>query len=482
MKKTLSILFALLPLLLVAVLPLAAQPDAGVPAEKAEEGYHPAESQAKGSEGRLLDSGVQPGEAVIRIPIEGTIDLGLAAFIRRVLEEHANDKLVVLDVNTLGGRVDAAIQIRDALLEFPGMTVAYVHPRAISAGALISLACKVIAIAPGGSIGAATPMMGNGEAQSDDVTEKMTSYMRTEMRATAEANGRRGDLAEAMVDRDVVIDGIVQSGKLLTLDTAGALKYGIADFQASSLAEVFERLGAEDGRRLNTEETWAEKLARFLTDPTVSGLLMSLGMLGIMVELYSPGLGLPGAVGALCLLAFFFGHAVANLAGIEELVLFAAGVVLMALEVFVIPGFGVAGVLGLVCLFLSLVFMLFDTPLDVSMESGVLLTAVERVSISFLVTLGLTFLVLRFVPRTAAGRKLVLGMPTGVQEGYISAHVESDLLGEEGEAITPLRPSGKARLGGKPVDVVTQGDFIDRGETVRVIEVRAARVVVERKV
>jgi membrane-bound serine protease (ClpP class) len=442
--------------------------------------YRPDPSPHASDPKRELKIEAPSGAKVVRIPIEGTIDLGLAAFIERALETHEDAVLVVLDINTLGGRVDAAIRIRDALLAHSAKVAAFIDPRAISAGALIALACDVIAMKPGASFGAVTPMSSDGAEQSEAVEEKMTSYMRAEMRSTAEVNGRRGDIAEAMVDRSVVIEGVDTAEKLLTLDTDKAIALGMADVQVDSLAGLYAALGLDAPAQTSLEENWAERIARFLTDPTVSGLLMSLGMLGLLIELYSPGTGLPGAVGVVCLALFFGGHTVTHLAGLEEILLLLAGLVLLALEVFVFPGFGIAGIAGIACVGLSLVLTLLALPLDVSWNLGFVNDALERVGISLLATLAAGLIALRFLPRTAAGKRLVLAGATTVEAGYVSAPVESALLGATGIAVTDLRPAGKAELAGRRVDVVSDGGYIERGSEVRVVEAAAGRLVVRK--
>lgn len=442
--------------------------------------YHPEPSKHVDAEKRELKMSVAAGSTVVRIPIEGTIDLGLAAFIERAIAAHPDAKLLVLDVNTLGGRVDAAIQIRDVLLASSIRTVAYVHPRAISAGALISLACDVVAMSPGATMGAVTPMNGDGSAQTEAVEEKMTSYMRAEMRSTAEAKGRRGDIAEAMVDRSVVLEGVVEGGKLLTLDTDRALTLNMADLQAASMAELLAAMEIKSPKVVTISENWAEKIARFLTDPTVSGLLMSLGMLGLLIELYSPGVGLPGAVGVLSLLLFFGGHMIANLAGLEEVLLMIVGLGLLAVEVFVLPGFGIAGIAGIVCVAASFVLTLLTMPLSVAWDLGFVSDAVERVSLSLLATLALGVLAFRFLPRSAAMGRLILSNATTTQAGYVSAPIENSLLGALGTASTDLRPAGKAEINGVRHDVLTEGDYIERGTQVRVVEATAGRLVVRR--
>jgi membrane-bound serine protease (ClpP class) len=465
-------------------LTLAAQSSAGAPADKPRADkphapYHPDPSPHASAAKRELKLDVAPGAKVVRIPITGTIDLGLAAFVERSLEAHAQAQLIVLDINTLGGRVDAAIRIRDALLAHKTRTVAFIAPRAISAGALIALACDVIAMTRGASLGAVTPMSGEGQ-QSEAVEEKMTSYMRTEMRSTAEAKGRRGDIAEAMVDRDVEIEGVDAAGKLLTLDTDKALALAIADLQADSLADVLRALGFERPELLSVQENWAEKIARFLTDPTVSGLLMSLGMLGLLIELYSPGVGLPGAVGVLCLVMFFAGHTVTHLAGLEEILLLVFGLGLLALEIFIIPGFGVAGIAGIACVGVSFVLTLLALPWKVAWDLGLVSDALERVALSLLATMLLSVIAFRFLPRTRAGRGLVLASATRQVEGYVSAPIELELVGASGVAATDLRPGGKADLNGRRVDVLTEGEFIERGSAVRVVQANAGKIVVRR--
>ena len=291
------------------------------------------------------------------VPVEGVIDLGLAPFVERVLDTATRDgaAAVVLEINTFGGRVDAAVVIRDALLRARVRTIAFVNKRAISAGALIALASEKIAMADGGTIGAATPVeMGSPGGPAKPVAEKTVSYMRKEFRATAESRKRPPLVAEAMVDPDVEIRGVIAKGKLLTLTTDEALKLKVADFRADTLEAVLKAFNIGDADVRRSAPTWAETVVRFLTNPIVSSLLMTVGMLGIIVELRTPGFGLPGALGITSLALFFWGHWLIRLAGWEELLLVGLGLSLLAAEIFVIPGFGVPGVLGLVLILAGL--------------------------------------------------------------------------------------------------------------------------------
>ncbi len=473
MRLDARLLFALWLGWLWLATPLRAEgPDAGPSDVKA---YTPRPSAGAEHE-RELQIYAAAGAPVVHLRIDGTVDLGLSAFLDRVMAEHPDAAALLLEINTLGGRVDAAIQIRDALLASKVKTIAFIHPRAISAGALIALACDIIAISGGASIGAATPIQ-MGDKGAEPVAEKMVSYFRTEMRTTAEAKGRRGDVAEAMVDASVEIPGLDPAGKLLTLDTDGALETGIADFKADSVDAVLARVGLGTAERKGQTENWAEKLVRFLTDPVVSGLLMSLGTLGILIELYTPGLGLPGALGALCLALFFGGHLLVNLAGLEELILFAAGLGLLAVEVLVLPGFGIAGVLGVLCMVAALVLTLVGLPLGVTLQTGAWVEPLMRVTTALVATVVLMLLSLRVLPKSRAGRGLVLASSTARSEGFVASD-ESRLVGQLGISESELRPAGIARFGDERVDVVSEGIFIPRGQAVRVVQVEGVRVVV----
>jgi membrane-bound serine protease (ClpP class) len=417
---------------------------------------------------------------VYLVPIEGMIDLGLAPFVQRVLDEAAGAKAgaVVLEINTFGGRVDAAVLIRDALLRSRVRTVAFVNKRAISAGALISLAATTIAMADGGTIGAATPVqIGEPGGAAQPVAEKTVSYVRKEFRATAESRGRPPLLAEAMVDADVEIAGLIGKGKLLTLTTEEALEHKLADFRADSVEAVLERLGLAGAEVRRASPTWAEVVLRFLTHPVASSLLMTIGILGIIVELWSPGFGVPGAVGIASLALFFWGHWLVRLVGWEELLLVGAGVVLLAIELLVIPGFGVTGILGLAALLGGLGLSLVGA----GATWAVILGAVGRVAMSLLLAIAASLLLLRFLPRLPIGRRLVLETELTAREGFASApETDHAWLGKRGTAASQLRPAGIADIEGERVDVVSDGEYIDAGDPIAVVQVDGNRIVVRR--
>jgi membrane-bound serine protease (ClpP class) len=423
--------------------------------------------------------GAAPARPVVYVaPVQGVIDLGLAPFVQRVLDEAgtASAAAVVLEVNTFGGRVDAAVLIRDALLGSRIRTIAFVNKRAISAGALISIAAERIAMADGGTIGAATPVeLGGPGAPAQPVAEKTVSYMRKEFRATAESRKRPPLLAEAMVDADVEIPDLIAKGKLLTLTTEEALRHGLADVRADTLDAVLASLDLAGAEVRRPAPTWAETLVRFLTHPVVSSLLMTLGILGIIVELRTPGFGVPGVLGVASLALFFWGHWLVRLAGWEELLLVGAGLLLLAVELFVTPGFGLTGILGLAALVGGLGLSLVGA----GATWEVVLTAVGRVAVALLAALAAALGLLRLFPRLPLGRRLVLETELATREGFASApETDRAWLGKRGTAASPLRPAGIADIEGERVDVVSDGDFVDAGEPIAVVRVDGNRIVV----
>jgi membrane-bound serine protease (ClpP class) len=280
-----------------------------------------------------------------------------------------------------------------------------------------------------------------------------------------------------MVDADIEIAGVIAKGKLLTLTASEALEHNVAEFAADTIEAALVASGLSNAEVRRPEQTWAETVVRFLTDPIVSSLLMTVGLLGLMVEIRTPGFAVPGTIGLLSLGLFFWGHWIVQLAGWEEVLLVSIGVLLLALEMFVIPGITVAGVAGVVALAAGLGMALVGPGTTIS----VIIVALGRVAISILLAMAGGVALLRVLPRLPFGRRLILetGMPADL--GYVSAP-DSDhhWLGRIGTAASPLRPAGIAEFDGVRVDVVSDGTFIEAGTAVEVIRVDGNRVVVQR--
>jgi membrane-bound serine protease (ClpP class) len=442
--------------------------------------------------------------AVVIVPVRDVIDLGLAPYLARVIDQAAagNARAVILEINTPGGRLDAALQMQDTLLGAPVRTIAFVNRDAFSAGALIAIAAEEIYMAPGSAIGAATPVDGAG----DTADEKTVSAVRATFRSTAESRGRDPLIAEAMVDPAIEIPDLSAAGQLLTLTTEQAREVGYADGVVADRAALLEATGLADAPIEEPRISPAESLVRFLTNPIVASLLVSLGFLLILADIFSGGFGAIGGVGLLLFGLFFWGHFLAGLAGWEGVALVVAGLALIAIEIFVIPGFGVAGVLGIVALVaglgLSLVGGDITTPADIR-------RAVWTITGMLVLMISGAILLLRYLPRAARMQGLILQSQVGVlepppiarpkprrlawvegerleAESATYARPEADspprstLLGARGVALSDLRPGGFADIAGDRVDVVTRGEYINAGEPIEVIADQGYRRVVRR--
>lgn len=400
---------------------------------------------------------------VYRIPISGTIENGLAPYVARSLSEAeaAGARLVVLDIDTPGGRIDAAERIVDAVRRSPVQVVAYINPRAWSAGAMVALAADQIWVAPGGALGAATPVDGSGTKAS----EKMVSAMRAEFRSLAEAAGRNPAIAEAMVDEALGVEGLAAPGQLLSLTSNQALEVGFAEGQAASLDDLIGELGLGGAQVRTLDATWAENLVRFLTNPLVAPMLLSLGMLGLIFEIKAGAFGLGGLL-SLASLGLFFGSSfLLGLAGWEEIILLGVGLIALGVEAFVLPGFGVAGILGIAAVSGAMVMALLGsapTGGDITMALAVLGTAI-------VITAAVFFTWLRRLPNSERWEGLLLRGSVHRDEGYLSAPSRGELIGKVGVALTDLRPSGTAIVVDERIDVVSEGEWVKAGAEVIVV-------------
>jgi membrane-bound serine protease (ClpP class) len=413
------------------------------------------------------------GAVVFRIPVHGVIELGLAPFVARSLREAAasDARAAILDIETPGGRVDAAEQIVDALKNADVPVYAFVNRRAFSAGALISLATDNIYMRPGSVIGAATPVTGEGQK----APEKIVSAMRSEMRALAEDRKLDPRVAEGMVDEEIEIAGVKEKGKLLTLTTEEAVRLGYAT-SVEDWDALLAQLNLAGSTVHQTSVNWAEAVVRFFTHPIVAPLLLSLGFIGLVIEIKTPSFGLAGAAGIGALGLFFGSHYLVGLAGMGELLLIGGGLLLLAIEMFVLPGFGIAGIIGLLALtggiYLSLVSS-FSSAAEMAQAAGIL-------SLSLIVLLVAVWALVRHLPRSGRRSGIMLGEATSRETGYLSAPDRAELVGATGVALTDLRPAGAARIGEERLDVTAETDWISAGSTVRVIRSDGYRHVVQK--
>ncbi|HTS19746.1 MAG TPA: NfeD family protein [Verrucomicrobiae bacterium] len=417
--------------------------------------------------------------------------------IRRGLRDAEEKKVaaVVLDMQTNGGRVDATEEIIRLLEGAPMKTYTFVNDKAYSAGAYIAAATDKIFMAPGSVIGAATPVM-IGETGVQELPksyeEKLTSAMTARIRATAQEKGYNPDVFEAMVDADrgLTIDGkvITPKGKLLTLTNEDAArKYGnppkplLSSGTVKSVAELLDKVGLKDASTFEISPYGFEQLARWIT--TISPLLILVGFLALYIELSHPGMAVPAIVAVICFAIYFLGYFVAGFAGWEEIALFVFGLVLLAVEFFLFPGHFVSAALGTIAVLAALVLAMTGR-----LPSEPIIPTWSQVQLPLAKVFGAMLgsmiaaaLLARWLPKSTLFKKMELAAATSSSQGYSTSLGEARaLLGSAGVAETNLRPSGKGRFGDQLVDVVTEGDLIERGQPIKIIEVQGSRVVVKR--
>jgi membrane-bound serine protease (ClpP class) len=400
-----------------------------------------------------------PAKSVYVIPIDGVIDEGMAHMVQRAVAEadKAHPSAIVLDVNTPGGLVSAAFEIRDALFGAKEPVVAYVSQRAYSAGALVTLAAGRIVMAPGASIGAAEPI---------PRTDKMVSALAAEFASTAARNHRSPVLARAMVDKNVDANAFKKPGSILTLTSEEAQRAGIADSIAPTFNDALVQSGLSGATVTRSDYHFGEWLARFATSPEVSGLLLSIGVMGLIIEMQTLH-GIAGLVGVGALGLFFGTHVYAGFSDTIVIVIALAGIVAILVELHVLPGHGVPGIIGAVLL-LAAILMAFNV--------AFFFVAVQSIAIAIVLSVLTIWGAQRIWPESAFMRRVAF---TGVQGAdYVAAPDFGDLLGHVGHAASYLRPAGVANVDGRRIDVLTEGDFVPAGSPVRVTRVEGARIFV----
>lgn len=415
--------------------------------------------------GDNVNTNADSNEKVFFIPLEETVEKGLSQFIQRSIKEAEAQDVdhIILEINTPGGAVDAAMEIADALRTTETPITAFINRRALSAGAYIALNADQIYMVPGGKMGSAAIIDLEGNA----ADKKAESLWLAEMKESAEQNGRDPKFALAMADPDMDLPEYgAGKGDLLTLETKQAVEVGYAEGSAEDRVDLLTQLNLQDASIINIEESFAEKFARFITHPIVVPILLSIGSLGLVIELYSPGFGIAGFMGLTSILLFFYGHMVAGLAGFEAIILFILGFALLIAEFFV-PG-GILGTIGFAGIIASL-FIASDNV--VHMGISILIAFAVSVTASIL-------LVKVFGKRMNIFKKMILRDSTNTESGYVSNKTRNELVGKTGIALTTLRPSGTAIIEDERLDVVTEGGYITKGNKVLVVKAEGSRIVV----
>jgi len=377
---------------------------------------------------------------------------------------RSNARAILLTVNSPGGLVSSAFRIRDALFSAQEPVDAYVSQRAYSAAALITLSANRIIMAPGASIGAAEPVEAGGTVPPSD---KIISALRGEFESTAERTHHSPQIAGAMVDKNASLPQYKRSGMVLTLNTDDAVRAGVAEGTATTLDAALADLKLAGAPLVTQSYSFGETLARFATDPVVSGLLLTLGMLGLLIEMQTLH-GIAGIIGVGALALFFGSHVYAGFSNDFVVALAVIGLIGILWELHVVPGHGLPGILGAGALLVA-VLLAFGLPF--------LFVGVETIATAIVLTvIGFT-LTVRAVPQNAWAHRLALSAAQGPE--YVTSTDFGALRGRAGTATSFLRPAGIASIDGRRIDVLTAGEFIAAGTPIRVVRVEGARIFVE---
>lgn len=370
-------------------------------------------------------------------------------------------------MDTYGGAVNDADDIRTRIMEFSVPVWVFINKDAASAGALISIACDSIYMAPGSSIGAATVVVQDGSAAPD----KYQSYMRSIMRSTAEANNRDPNIAEAMVDEDIEIDSISKAGEVLTFSTSEAIKHGFCEAEVNSIEELLELNDITDYSISEFTLSSSEKVIRFFLNPIISGILILVIIGGIYFELQTPGVGFPLLAAIIAVILYFIPYYLNGLAANWEIIMFIVGIALIALEIFVIPGFGIAGIAGLVLTLGSLILVMLNN--DFFDFSFVKASEIFQATATILAGLFGSIIIMFFggirLTNSRLFKRIALQTVQNRREGYTSNFKQEPMTGKTGTAYTVLRPSGKVMIEGALYDASTRGDYIEKNDKIKVI-------------
>lgn len=405
---------------------------------------------------------------VFVMEIRNDIDPRMSRYVKLALEEATQKSadIIIIDMDTYGGAVDDADKIRTMLLNYPKPIHVFINDNAASAGALISIAADSIYMAPGANIGAATVVFGDGQPAPD----KYQAYMRSKMRATAERQGRDPDIAEQMVGKPVGADSVTV-GDVLSLTAKEAIKADYAEGIVTSIEEILKDLGIKNYQIIHYEQSSIEKVISIFLNPVVQSILLLVMIGGLYFELQTPGVGFPIMASLVAAVFYFLPSYLTGLAQYWEIGLFLIGIILLIVELVILPGFGVAGILGIACMAGALILMMIDN--DWFDFRFVPAEEIARAIIVFVAGVGGAIIVMfaggtRFM-ESSYFKRIALDTKMDAKEGYTSNFHLEDLTGKTGTAYTVLRPSGKIMIEGAVLDATTRGEYIERGANIVVI-------------
>lgn len=411
--------------------------------------------------------------------IKNEIDPRMTRYVELALNhaEKTEADIIIIEMDTYGGILTDAKDIVDKIMGLKKPVWVFINSDAASAGALISIACDSIYMSPGASIGAATVVDGSGEKAPD----KYQSYMRSIMRSTAEENKRNPVIAEGMVDEEVQLDSVKKVGQVITFSTSEAIKYGYCEGKVESIDEILKKNNVSDYQIDRFQLNATDRIVAFFLNPFISGLLILAIIGGIYFEMQTPGIGFAGLAALVALILYLVPYYLNGLAENWEILAFFAGLVLIALEIFVLPGFGVAGFAGITITVASLVLIMINNDaFDFEfVRMNDILIALAAAMGGLLGGVVLLFVGGAHLANTKFYKRVALTDTQDRSAGYTANFNKEPMTGKQGIAQTVLRPSGKVMIDGQLYDAFTRGEFIERGQNVEVVSEAASSLQVK---
>jgi membrane-bound serine protease (ClpP class) len=395
------------------------------------------------------------------VPIKGEINKVTYNYLRSALKEIVSNSpsAIIFEIDTYGGSIDQAERIKNLILDLKVPTISFVKNKAESAGVLITISSENVAMAESSTI---------GSAQTIPNTEKVLSMWRSFLRDTAQLRGRDPKIIEAMADVDIYIEGVSERGKLLNLTGREAVEHGIADFMSNDYGEILSHFNIPYNSIVQVEEKTELKLAKFLSNPYISTLLLTVGFVGMVIEIFTPGFGIGGTISIIAFGLFLGGNIIAGNSQWTSLAIFVTGLILLVIEA-IVPGFGLPGISGIILVIAGIILAM-----------GTVTSALVSLSIAIIITAIITILLIKFGRKSPLINKIILTTHQKDEEGYLSSKPKDEYLGLEGITVSELRPSGIIEIDGKRLDALSEGSFIPKETAIKVVRVEGSKIIVRR--
>lgn len=395
------------------------------------------------------------------IPIKGEINRATYNFINSTLNKvmENSPQAIIFEIDTYGGLIDEAEKIKNLIMSLDVPTISFVNNKAESAGVLLTISSERIVMARSSTI---------GSAETIPNTEKVLSMWRSFLRDVAQQRGRDPRIVEAMADSDIQIEGLSEKGKLLNLTSSEALQLGLADLIADSYEEILAKFDIPYNSIVQIDESLELRFSKFLASSSISTLLITLGLIGLVIEVFSPGFGVGGIISIISFGLFFAGNIMAGNSQWTSLIIFVIGLILLVIEA-ISPGFGLPGISGIILLIIGIILAM-----------GSIQLAVMSLSISIILTAIITIILIKQGKNIEAFKKIILSTRQEGEQGYISSPLKTEYLNKEGIAVSDLRPSGVIEIDKEKLDALSEGKFIPKGSQIKVIRVEGSKIIVRR--